>query len=402
MSSYDAEIADGATVREEEISNGPLAWTSVFAVALGIFAFVTAEFLPVGLLTEMASDLGVSEGKAGLMVTMPGVTAAFMAPILTVITGRLDRRTVLCILIVLLLLSNLLTAVASDFVIVLIGRFFLGMGLGGFWAIGAALGPRLVQRASAGKATSIIFAGIYVGSVAGVPLGTFLGNAFGWRLSFGVSAAVSAILLLLLFAVMPKLPPLSRIRWSDLPALLNNRAARSVLSVAILVFFGYFAAYTYVTPLLVQISGLEPNVVAIVLVGSGIAGFFGNLLGGWAVNRGYRRPLLVAIALMFVAIGLLPMTHGQPFAAVALVCLWGAAYGPIPMLLQSWVLDAASRSMESGSALYIGLVQAAVAAGSLAGGLLMDATGISATIYSGAITIGCALIATYALAPQGR
>ena len=141
------------------------AWLAVLSVAIGAFALVTTEFLPVGLLPAIARDLGITDGQAGLMVTMPGLLAALAAPAVTVGAGRLDRRYVLLGLITLLLISNLAVAFSDSFITLLIGRLLLGIGVGGFWVIGVAVGPRLMPWAAV-RATSLVFAGVSLGTVS--------------------------------------------------------------------------------------------------------------------------------------------------------------------------------------------------------------------------------------------
>jgi MFS family permease len=168
------------------------AWLAMASVALGSFAMVTSEFLPIGLLGAIARDMGVAEGRAGLMVTVPGFTAAFAAPAATLLAGRLDRRTLLLVLSALILGSNLLVAGAHGFGMLLAGRVLLGLCVGGFWALAAAVGRRLVPEASGDHATAIVLAGISAGTVLGVPLATAIGNSLGWRGAFVVVAAGAA------------------------------------------------------------------------------------------------------------------------------------------------------------------------------------------------------------------
>ena len=151
-------------------------WLAVLSVGIGAFALVTSEFLPVGLLPAMAAELAISKGQAGLMITTPGIVAAFAAIFVTVGSGRLDRRIVLLALTALLVASNLLVALAPSYGWILLGRALLGVGVGGFWAIGSAIGPRLVAPQHASRAMSIIFAGVSLGTVAGVPAGALLGE----------------------------------------------------------------------------------------------------------------------------------------------------------------------------------------------------------------------------------
>ncbi|WP_434606329.1 MFS transporter [Pseudomonas sp. D2-30] len=180
-------------------------WLSVAAVGIGAFVLVTTEFLPVGLLPQVAEEFGISEGQTGLMVTLPGLFAAVTAPLTSLWARAFDKRQVLCVLMALLALSNIVVVFASDLWMLLLGRALLGIAVGGFWTIGGTLGPRLKPLQPA-RATSMIFSGVSLGTVAGVPAGTILGELTGWRTVFGVSAALSVVVMLLLLRTLPTLP----------------------------------------------------------------------------------------------------------------------------------------------------------------------------------------------------
>jgi predicted MFS family arabinose efflux permease len=346
-------------------------WLAVLSVGTGAFALVTTEFLPVGLLPAMARDLGVTEGQAGLTVTMPGILAAIAAPALTVATGRLDRRIVLWVLMGLLLISNVLVAVAPSFVPLLVGRLLLGFGVGGFWAIGVAIGPKLVPPAYAIKATSLIFAGVSLGTVAGVPAGALIGDLFGWRAAFA-AAGVVAIVVLAVFAV-PK--------------------ARIGLLATLLIFLGQFAAYTYVTPFLVQVTGMNAGGVTTLLLAYGIAGFIGNSTGAWIANRDVGLAVTIAAGLIGATTLALPLWGESQLAATIIVGVWGLAFGALPISIQSWMFRAAPDALESGAALFVAIAQVALASGALVGGLAVDHAGVpSAMILGGGFAVATALL----------
>jgi predicted MFS family arabinose efflux permease len=183
-----------------------LGWLAVVSVALGIFAIVTAEILPIGLLTSIGSTFGVSDGTAGLTMTTPGVLAAVAAPTVTVAAGRLDRRIPLCGLMLLLVAANFAAATAPTYPVVVASRGLVGVVIGGFWSIGAGLAARLVRPERVGVATAVIFSAVPLGSVLGVPAGTLIAQLAGWRTAFVVLGAFTVIVLVALVAVLPPLP----------------------------------------------------------------------------------------------------------------------------------------------------------------------------------------------------
>ncbi|MFD6967331.1 MFS transporter [Streptomyces sp. NPDC059949] len=348
-------------------------WAAVCAVALGIFGLITSELLPVGLLTPVGADLGVSDGTAGLMVTVPGLVAGFCAPLVTVGAGRLDRRLVLCVLIALMAAANLAAALAPNFAVVLAARLLVGVSVGGFWAIAGGLAVRLVPERHVGRATALVFGGVPTASVLGVPAGTLLGELGGWRTAFAAVGVLGLVTLAALLLLLPPLPPTRHIRFPELPALLReNPAVRAGVIVTFLVVTGQFAAYTFVRPILQDVSGIDAEFVSTLLLGYGLAGVAGNFLAG---ARDAYRTLLVVSASLTVILALIAVVPG-PVAGTTLLLAWGLVYGGVSVSLQSWMIKAAPTAAEAASSLMVAVFNLAIAVGALFGGLAVD--GISA------------------------
>ena len=357
-------------------------WTAVGAIGVGAFALVSSEFLPVGLLPQIARELHISTGQAGLMVTVPGFAAAIAAPLTLAFAGRLDRRHVLCALLVLLALANLTVTLAGSFAMVLLGRTLLGVAIGGFWTVGGSLGPRLRPDAAA-KASSLIFAGVSVGTVAGVPLGTLLGNLLGWRMAFAGATTVAVAVLGLLLLALPPVPAQGSRSLASVPALLALPKIRIGMAAVLLMFAGQFASYTYIAPYLLGHKGLAAALIGPILFGYGAAGLAGNLLGGWAAGRSVRGALAATAALMGGAV-LLLLVSGPGLPALAPVLLWGLAFGMLPIAMQSWLFSAAPDRLEAVSALFTFSGQAAIGIGALLGGLVADRVGLTGAMGLGA------------------
>ncbi|MFD0552705.1 MFS transporter [Streptomyces rectiviolaceus] len=370
---------------------------SVLAVAATTFSVVTTEMLPVGLLTSLSSGLGVSDGTAGLTVTLPGVVAALAALVLPVAVRRADRRTVLCALMALLAAANLLSALAPAFGVLLAARVLVGVCIGGVWAIAAGLGVRLVREEAAGRATTVIFSGIAVASVLGVPAGTFLGELAGWRWAFAVMGAFALAVAGLLVALLPPLPASAAVRLGTFPGLLRNAPLRAGLLVVLLLVTGHFAAYTYVRPVLERVPDLGAGLISGLLLAYGIAGIVGNFAGGALAARDPRRALLAISAGLAAVVLLLGPAGGSLLASVALLVAWGLAYGGVSVSTQHWVLAAAPRAREAASALFAGVFNAAIALGALTGGLVADGFGTTDVLWLGGglaalalLVVGCA------------
>jgi predicted MFS family arabinose efflux permease len=357
-------------------------WLSVVSVAIGAFAFVTTEFLPVGLLPQIASDLGVSPGTAGLMVTTPGIIAAISAPGLMLGAGRIDRRFILLALSILLLASNLVSAFAPSFGVMLLGRALLGAALGGFWTLALATAGRLVRQEHAAKATAMILSGVTFATVIGVPLGTFISGLYSWRMSFIATGALAAVALAAQALLLPALPSKAAIRFSDLRALLSRATARKSLLMVALVFGAHFSSYTYVTPFLAE-NNFSLSAITSVLLGFGFVGFVANLAISTAVTRHLQASLFAMVAILLVALVTLPLVHASPAAVAVMVLAWGVAFGAIPLCLSIWLQLSSPDLPEAGSALFVSIVQVAIALGSFTGGVVVDAVGISATLWLG-------------------
>ncbi|MGW4233374.1 MFS transporter [Streptomyces sp. NPDC004980] len=349
-----------------------VSWLAVISVMLGIFSIVTTEILPIGLLTSIGSSFTISDGMAGLMMTMPGFLAAISAPLVTVATGRIDRRLMLGAFILLLALANFLAAAASSYWLVLVSRVMVGITIGGFWSIGAGLAGRLVPPESVGRATAVIFSAVPLGSVLGVPMGTFIGDVAGWRTAFLVMGVLTLAVFVLLILVVPSLPAEEPTRLRVLTGMLKSVNTRFALVITFLVVLAHFGAYTYVTPFLEQVTQVGAGLITVFLLVYGAAGIAGNFLGGSLVARHPRATFAAAAAMIAGATLLLPVLGGSRLGAVSLLILWGVAYGAVPVCSQTWFAKACPDSPEASSVLFTASFQATISMGALAGGVVVD------------------------------
>ncbi|MEV7323807.1 MFS transporter [Streptomyces sp. NPDC093970] len=360
-------------------------WPAVASVALMSFVLVLSEFLPIGLLPVIGSSLHVSVGTVGLVVVVPGLTAAVTAPLLTIASGKLDRRRVLIALAVSFTASNVVAALAPDMLVMAVARILLGVAVGGFWAMGAGVAARLVPAQAVHRATALITAGISAGTVVSLPLGALIGHLAGWRTAFFIAAGAALLALAALAWRLPSLPPTGAIRMATLTSSLRNRGARLALLATALIFLGHFAAYTYITPYLEDRAHFGSSAVTLTLLGYGVAGLAGNFAAGAIIGRSLRTVYSIAAVLVAASVILLNTLTGAAPAVIVLVVLWGAAFGAVPLALQTWILQASPDAPESGLALLVSVLQISLAAGSLVGGLIVDGYGISTGFAFGGI-----------------
>lgn len=367
-------------------------WFAVGAVTTGIFAIVTAEILPIGLLTPVASTFAVSEGTAGLMMTLPGIVAALAAPLVTVTTRRLDRRRLLCLLIAVLTMSDAVCALAPTFGVVLAARVLVGLVIGGFWSIGAGLAGRLVEERHVTRATAVIFSAVPLGSVLGVPAGTVIGQIAGWEAAFVALAVLSAAVLAALAASLPPLPARDVTDLAALRGLLRRRSAAVGVLVTVLVVLAHFGTYTYVTPFLFAVTRLGPAAVSTLLLVYGAAGVVGNFVAGATIAAHLRATWAVAAGLIATATLLLPVVGTSALGVTVLLVAWGLAYGAVPVCSQTWIARRAA-APEAATVLFTSSFQATISLGALLGGLLLDATSVVPVMLAGgAVAVGAVAV----------
>ncbi|MBF8660454.1 MFS transporter [Pseudomonas putida] len=373
-------------------------WLAILSVAVGAFALVTSEFLPVGVLNDVANDLGISAGLAGLMVTLPGVMAALAAPTISVGVGNLDRRYLLIGLTLIMILANAIVAFAGNFHLLLLGRVLLGVSIGGFWATAIALSSRLApEGVGVAKANSIIMAGVTLATVIGVPVGTWLSGLMGWRMTFLVTAVVGVPVLLAQVMLLPRLMPEKAIRISDLPALFINPQARVGLIAVLLIGLAHFAAYTYVAPFFKQSAGFDGPTIGSLLLLYGVAGFMGNIFAGFAANRSVRHTLLLVALLIATSTALFAHFATGMTGAAMLIALWGFAFGAFPACANIWMFVVAPKDVERGMPLFVAMFQVIIAVGSFFGGQVVDHLGTGVLLSAATALVGCGFVTVLVL-----
>ena len=373
-------------------------WLAILSVAVGAFALVTSEFLPVGVLNDVASDLGISAGHAGLMVTLPGIMAALAAPLLSIGIGTMDRRYLLVGLTLVMIIANSVVAFASDFNLLLVGRVLLGISIGGFWATAIALSGRLAPKGvGVAQATSIIMVGVTLATVLGVPVGTWLSGLLGWRMTFLVTALVGVPVLLAQIFLLPRLTPEKAIRVSDLPALFINPQSRVGLIAVLLIGLAHFAAYTYVAPFFKHSAGFDGPTIGSLLLLYGVAGVMGNLFAGFAANRSVRHTLLLVALMIGTSTALFPYFATGMTGAAMLIALWGFAFGAFPACASIWMFVVAPKDVERGMPLFVALFQVIIALGSFFGGQIVDQLGSSVLLSLATALVGCGFVTVLVL-----
>jgi len=386
-----ATMEQVATSASDEFS--PV-WPAVISLSLGVFGLVTAEFLPASLLTPMAKDLAISAGSAGQAVTATAIVGAIAAPLMAVLTRGIDRRTVLWAFSLLLIVSNIIAATASGLATLLLARIMLGVALGGFWSMSAAMVMRLVPMRLVPRGMSLMMTGVSVATVTAAPVGAYIGELWGWRTAFFAAAGVGLLALLVQMLTLPKLPALGAANLRTLVDLLKRPSLSVAVLTVLLAISGHFAGFTYVRPFLEQVPHLSIEAIALTLLAYGIGGFFGNFAGAFLVERSLKANMVLGILFIsLMALVLILFGSAQGIAAAA-VAFWGFAFGLLPVGFQSWIVRAAPDEAESAGGLLVATFQVAIASGAILGGLLVDNAGASGAVGFSAIAtlLGAALV----------
>jgi predicted MFS family arabinose efflux permease len=376
-------------------------WLAVISVTMGIFSIVTTEILPIGVLTSIGATYQISDGTAGLMMTMPGLLAAFAAPAVTVSTARLDRRSMLCVLMLLLALANFLAAAAPSYWVMVVSRVVVGFVIGAFWSIGSGLAERLVRPESAARATAVIFSAVPLGSVFGVPAGTFIADIAGWRAAFAVMGVLTLGVVAALAAFVPPLPAVEVTRLSALRDMFSSSAVRVGLLITFLIVIAHFGTYTYVTPFFEDVTTAGPSAITAFLLVYGAAGVVGNFLAGTLAARNVRATFALAACMIAGATLFLPVFGHSVIGAVLLLVVWGLAYGGVPVCSQMWFVKSSPGATEAASVLFTSSFQASISIGALLGGVVVDATSTVTVMLLGGTTAVLMALTVWAFTSPG-
>lgn len=373
---------------------------ALFALTLSAFAIGTTEFVIVGLVPTIATDLGVTLPSAGLLVSLYAVGVAIGAPVLTALTGKWNRKHVLLSLMALFVAGNLLAWQAPSYESLIFARILTGLAHGVFFSIGSTIATGLVEKEKEASAIAIMFTGLTVALVTGVPLGTWIGQSFGWRATFLVVSALGTIALIGSALLVPNdLKQSKSATLSEQIKVLIQPRLVLVYLMTILGYGGTFTAFTYLAPILQEESGFAPSAISAIMLVYGLSVAVGNILGGkLADKKGPIRALSIIFSVLTVILFALTFTMESKVTAVITVLVWGAfAFGNVPGL-QVYVVQLAERfspnAVDVASGLNIAAFNIGIAMGSLLGGAIVQGMQLSDTAWIGALISLTALAAT--------
>ncbi|EIO2560907.1 sugar transporter [Salmonella enterica] len=369
-----------------------VAWLRVVTLAIAAFIFNTTEFVPVGLLSDIAESFHMQTAQLGIMLTIYAWVVAVMSLPFMLLTSQMERRKLLICLFVLFIASHVLSFLAWNFTVLVISRIGIAFAHAIFWSITASLAIRLAPAGKRAQALSLIATGTALAMVLGLPIGRVVGQYFGWRTTFFAIGMGALITLLCLIKLLPKLPSEHSGSLKSLPLLFRRPALMSLYVLTVVVVTAHYTAYSYIEPFVQNVAGLSANFATVLLLILGGAGIIGSLVFGKLGNRHASSLVSIAIALLVVCLLLLlPAADSEAHLAI-LSIFWGIAIMVIGLGMQVKVLALAPDATDVAMALFSGIFNIGIGAGALVGNQVSLHWSMSAIGYIGAIPACAALV----------
>jgi DHA1 family inner membrane transport protein len=345
----------------------------LLALAVASFGIGTTEFIIMGLLPDLARDLGVSIPRAGMLVTGYALGVTFGAPLVALAMARLPRKTALLALLGVFIAGNVLCAIAPSYTLLLLARVLTALCHGAFFGIGAVVASGLVPRAQRSRAIALMFAGLTLANIFGVPLGTALGQWAGWRAAFWAIVPIGALAAIAIALLLPRQAEAAPARLMREFGVLRRPQVLLAMSMSVLSSASLFSVFTYITPLLENVTGLSPRHVTFVLLLFGVGITIGNLVGGRLADW-RQTPALIGIFSVYALVGVaLVFASHSVMPAIVCVLVWGAVSFSPGAALQTRVVDHAFEAPNLASTLNQSAFNFGNAIGAWTGGVALSA-----------------------------
>jgi DHA1 family inner membrane transport protein len=314
---------------------------AIYALTVGAFGIGVTEFVIMGLLLQVSNDLGVGLPAAGLLMTGYALGVFVGAPVLTIATRRLPRKTTLLVLMAIFTLGNLVCALAPNYPVLMTARVITALAHGTFFGVGSMMAASLVAPDKKASAIALMFTGLTLATLLGVPFGAWLGVAFGWRATFWAVAGIGVLALAALAVFVPKTAAEAPSSLKDELAVLARPQVLMGLAMTVLGFGGVFAVFTFIQPILTELAGFPTTAVSPILLVFGAGLVIGNLAGGKLADRKLGPALLGSIALLTLAMAIAGFAFHSQVGAIAVTFLLGFAAFATVAPLQMRVLQQA-------------------------------------------------------------
>lgn len=362
---------------------GVNSWLPVIGLTFSAFVFNTSEFVPIGLLSDIATDFQISEAHAGLLITIYAWVVALVSLPLMMLFSKWDYRKLLFMVIGLFIASHLLSAVSGSYFLLMVSRIGVACSHAIFWSIASPMAVQVAPNGQRATALSLLITGTSIAMIVGLPMGRVIGLHIGWRATFFYIAVAASAVFLLLACVFPKVSGRNTISLRELPSFLETPALRSVFILTLLLVTAHYTAYSYIEPFLGQTAGVSDSGITLVLVLFGLIGIAGSILFSRYYNRNSRLFIRFAITGITLILLLLHVASFNTYTVIALCIVWGLAITLFNLIFQAEIIRLAPQATAIAMSVYSGIYNAGIGSGALLGGIVCSDLSISDIGYAG-------------------
>lgn len=366
-------------------------WLPVIGLTLAGFVFNTSEFVPIGLLTDIATDLQITEARAGLLITVYAWVVAIASLPLMLLASRMEYRKLLLLVVAVFIVSHVLSALSTGYMTLMISRIGVACSHAIFWSIASPLAVRVAPQGHGATALSMIVSGTAIAMIVGLPLGRIIGLYMGWRATFFCIALVAFAIFLMLAGTFPKVPSRNTLSLQKLPTLFQNRALTGVYLLTVFAVTAHYTGYSYIEPFLAQVAHLNENTITLLLTSFGIAGIIGSIFFSWHYDQHPNTFIRIAIFGITAFLFLLQLSAASSYTITALCILWGISITAYNLVFQAEIIRLAPESTAIAMSIYSGIYNVGIGAGALVGGSVCTSLSIADIGYVGG---GIALVAS--------
>ena len=372
--------------------SGLKAWLPVIGLTFSAFIFNTSEFIPIGLLSDIAADFSITESHAGLMITVYAWVVALASLPLMLVFAKTESKKLMLSITALFVVSHVLSGLASDFYMLMLSRMGVACAHAIFWSIVTPLAVKTAPEGKQSTALSFIVSGSSIAMIVGLPLGRTIGLYAGWRATFLIIGAVALIILCILAAVLKKTPGESNFSIRKLPALFKTPALLGIYLITVIAITGHFTGYSYIEPFMGQVAGMGSTLITLVLTLFGVVGIFGSVIFSKFYDRHPGFFIKYAVSGICISLLLLQAASFSIWSEFLLCVFWGLAINSYNLVFQSEIIRNAPRGTAVAMSIYSGIYNVGIGTGALVGGAVCDGTGIQYIGYVGGAIVLIALV----------
>ena len=372
--------------------SGLKAWLPVIGLTFSAFIFNTSEFIPIGLLSDIAADFSITESHAGLMITVYAWVVALASLPLMLVFAKTESKKLMLSITALFVVSHVLSGLASDFYMLMLSRMGVACAHAIFWSIVTPLAVKTAPEGKQSTALSFIVSGSSIAMIVGLPLGRTIGLYAGWRATFLIIGAVALMILCILALVLKKTPGESNFSIRKLPALFKTPALLGIYLITVIAITGHFTGYSYIEPFMGQVAGMGSTLITMVLTLFGVVGIFGSVIFSKFYDRHPGFFIKYAVSGICISLLLLQAASFSIWSEFLLCVFWGLAINSYNLVFQSEIIRNAPQGTAVAMSIYSGIYNVGIGTGALVGGAVCDGKGIQYIGYVGGAIVLIALV----------